>query len=434
MKLRYVLSLGLVILMAGAVHPAKLVTLLPHAKQSLAFLAHGNSGIIIGLAAGERGGLSLFTFKGDRVGRSGTIAKGTARNAPDLPVKFFRTSDGKFVSVIEVFVTDGARARGTIALVKLDTKSRELWFRSFGEAGLDYKPIDCVQTADGGFLIAGATVQNAAIWNSLLVRTDANGNQIWKKVIPASSYSSFDQIITLSDGGFVLYGYDRLQDSVNIRILKVTANGDLVWQRTFPGKGDSLTRPVLTGRGGQIFFQVKSENAVPVMVLLGADGTLGIPAPVTGIVATAEFEDAFSLDDGSFILCGHTGGNAGNVLLARWRPGAGLVWQKSINVDGTDIGKFVRLAPDGGYYVYAVTGYGYNYSTQKYTYKNTVIKTDRQGNTLWHESFTIGLTDNVRDMHVLPDGRVVLLLSTIKDGKEGGYVLFSEAGGRPGVR
>ena len=213
----------------------------------------------------------------------------------------------------------------------------------------------------------------------------------------------------------------------------MTANGDLVWQRTFPA-GDSLTRPVLTGRGGQIFFQVKSENAVPVMVLLGADGTLGIPAPVTEIVATAEFEDAFSLDDGSFILCGHTGGNAGNVLLARWRPGAGLVWQKSINVDGTDIGKFVRLAPDGGYYVYAVTGYGYNYSTQKYTYKNTVIKTDRQGNTLWHESFTIGLTDNVRDMHVLPDGRVVLLLSTIKDGKEGGYVLFSEAGGRPGVR
>ena len=39
MKLRYVLSLGLVILMAGAVHPAKLVTLLPHAKQSLAFRA-----------------------------------------------------------------------------------------------------------------------------------------------------------------------------------------------------------------------------------------------------------------------------------------------------------------------------------------------------------------------------------------------------------
>ncbi len=418
---------------SGALAAARSVPLVPHASHGIEFLARGNGGIIIAQAGGNRGGLALFTFKGDRVSRVGSIVKGQVNHSPDLPIAFIQTADGKFAALVEVFVQGAGRtARGTIALSKLDGSGSEIWSRSFGEAGLDYKPIDLVQTSEGGFVIAGATVQSAAIWNSLLIRTDASGNQIWKKVIPASSYSSFNRIIKTSDGGFVLYGYDRLQDSANIRIVKVTAGGDLVWQRTFPGKGDALSLPVLTGQGGQIYLQVKSENAVPLIIPLGSDGSPGYPATLAGLSASAELEDAVPLEDGSFVLCGHTGGDASNVLLCQWRPGAGLVWQKSIDVSGTDLGRLVRRAPDGGYYVYAVTGYSYNYSTQKYSYKNTMIKTDSLGNTLWRESFTVGLADSVQDMHVLPDGRVVLLLSTIKGGKQGAYVLFTEAGGRPG--
>ena len=112
-----------------------------------------------------------------------------------------------------------------VYLIRTDAQGNTLWEKNLGNAF--YYSSSVRRTADGGFVLAGETKitdTSGLGYHDLdvyLVRTDAQGNKLWKGNIGTDVGSAtmddcaYDVQLT-SDGGFVLAGYGDL-DALMIR-------------------------------------------------------------------------------------------------------------------------------------------------------------------------------------------------------------------------
>jgi hypothetical protein len=92
-------------------------------------------------------------------------------------------------------------------LLKLDTNGFLLWNRTYG--GIEGDSIEAVvQTADGGFALAGYTrsfgAGNSDAW---LIKTDEFGAELWNQTFGGAKDDSALNIFQLADGRLVLTGY-----------------------------------------------------------------------------------------------------------------------------------------------------------------------------------------------------------------------------------
>lgn len=120
-----------------------------------------------------------------------------------------------------------------------------------------------IQTADGGFVLAGYTIPTfLAPHRAQLFRTDAGGNLLWKYTSPHLN-SEFRDIVQAADGSIIAFG-DRLVDTVSKRdvyfaVLDETS-GVLISEKTFSdSKADDFARSLAVLDGGFLAGAVFGE-------------------------------------------------------------------------------------------------------------------------------------------------------------------------------
>jgi hypothetical protein len=164
--------------------------------------------------------------------------------------------------------------------------------------------------------------------------------QTWEKTFDGPNYADANSVHQTNDGGYIVVGYIRSEIPENdIWLIKVDANGNKLWDKTFGGpendKGYSVQQ---TGDGGYI---------------------------VVGVT-----ESYGSGDEDVWLIKTDANGNK--------------LWDKTFGGSDEDDGKSVQLTSDGGYVI--VGKVGYNPDEHKGA-KVWLIKTDSQGNNLWDKSF-----------------------------------------------
>ncbi|WP_422349704.1 hypothetical protein [Flagellimonas sp.] len=145
-------------------------------------------------------------------------------------------------------------------ILKLDNSGNILWEKSFGFSGHDHS-YDVVETADGGFFFSGfldVTSSGGAgnegkggyltrhgvgeFWGTKL---DAQGNLEWRRYFGGTNNDRSYGVVQADDGGFVLAGASESDDfditdpkgSYDFWVLKVSNQGELLWQQSFGGTG-----------------------------------------------------------------------------------------------------------------------------------------------------------------------------------------------------
>ncbi len=138
-------------------------------------------------------------------------------------------------------------------LTRTDSLGRQLWEQSFGGLRTD-RAYSVGVAPDGGFLLYGSTnSRGAGGWDAYLVRTDANGNLEWEKTYGAGGFDMGHDVHVCTDGGLLLTGYTAsfgaaAQDGWLIR---TDSNGNELWRETVGGAGDDrLVRGLQTQDGG----------------------------------------------------------------------------------------------------------------------------------------------------------------------------------------
>lgn len=124
--------------------------------------------------------------------------------------------------VFATWMTTGLKAQG--------------WEVSFGGSKEDQAKA-LVATADGGYLAVGysesfGTDTDIDVY---LVRTDADGNQLWAKVIDEGFREYANDVIALENGDFLIVGSAQktAAESTDVYLIKVSAAGKQIWSRTY---------------------------------------------------------------------------------------------------------------------------------------------------------------------------------------------------------
>ncbi|MBT7618418.1 MAG: hypothetical protein HN590_14135, partial [Calditrichaeota bacterium] len=137
-------------------------------------------------------------------------------------------------------------------LVKTDPEGQLEFESTYGEGEAGWTGHDLSQTEDGGYLIGGNWDSNRGYGFGAL-RTDPNGNLMWQR-----TYGDFDRslcyaVIGSSNNEFYLAGFARTEESGNQGyIVKISANGDIIWEQLYGGNGTEEFRDITATNIGYV--------------------------------------------------------------------------------------------------------------------------------------------------------------------------------------
>jgi hypothetical protein len=171
----------------------------------------------------------------------------------DQGFSLIQTSDGGYV--IAGGTDSFGAGKADVYVVKLDANGNLQWTKTIGGEYFDGGS-SIIQTADGGYAIAGATTSfGAGLLDVYVVKLDAKGNLQWTKTIggPASEIGNFHSLIQTSDGGYAIAGLTQSfgAGEWDVYVVKLGANGNLQWTKTTGGpKDDWGSSLIQTSDGG----------------------------------------------------------------------------------------------------------------------------------------------------------------------------------------
>lgn len=154
-----------------------------------------------------------------------------------------------------VLSDSGFVAGGELASVQFGQVSQALWLFKADSTGLfqwtrTYSPspeVHCfgLQPAtEGGFLLGGTCGYQIGVPGGnayiRLIRTDAQGNEMWNKTFSMGSEITVGKdLAACEDGGYLIAGYGLNGNNGNdLFLMKVNAQGDLLWETIMGGNGD----------------------------------------------------------------------------------------------------------------------------------------------------------------------------------------------------
>jgi hypothetical protein len=157
--------------------------------------------------------------------------------------------DGGFIILANVL--NYPASDDDIILLKIDANGNQVWSRTWEQGNLDGN--DLIQTADGNYLIAGgyalATETDMAQKDLMFIMVDPDGNELWQSVFgDPQAYDWAYSVAQSADGGFIAAA-DRSPDLFtwqgDILLVKLDAQGQLTWQQVFDTNTHTMLRGVL---------------------------------------------------------------------------------------------------------------------------------------------------------------------------------------------
>jgi len=219
-----------------------------------------------------------------------------------------------------------------------------LWTRAYGGANDDVGR-SMQLTADGGCIIAGYTLSFGAggsdVW---LLKIDAQGDTEWTRTYGGSSDDEAYSVDLTFDGGYIVAGMTRSYDAG--WLLRLTATGDTEWTRTFGGSSNGFGHSV---RQVADSGYVVAGRAWPGQLL--KYDALG-DTVWTRAVGAGHFHCVRQATNGDFLLAGYDGYEGGDHC--RTDSAGNLLWTRRTALWGDLYG--VALRPDNGSVVVGTDG------------------------------------------------------------------------------
>ena len=266
------------------------------------------------------------------------------------------------------------------------------WDRNYG-GKLDEWNASIQETNDGNIVVFGFTLSFGAVegmsycW---LLKLDANGDMLWSKTYGSGAEECYGGKQT-SDGGYIMVGrtYIESKTSYFVYVVRTDSLGNTLWEKYYgsSSSNEGVKGIVETTDGGFVMAGwIEYENFEYDMLLIkiNAEGdslwshTYSSPGydAVGSVIETL---------DGGLITTGVTMRSAADsdphLLLMKADATGNLIWTRTYG-SRHSYGAFVEPTTDGGYIVT-----GSLYSGRDPHYDVWLLRTDSEGDTLWTRTY-----------------------------------------------
>jgi hypothetical protein len=226
-------------------------------------------------------------------------------------------------------------------------KSYDLGFRTYGKSIIP-------TPSDGGYMVAGSVYRDTSTsWDDVLLKTDANGDTLWTKIVAKPGEQLLNCIRNMPNGGYITCGatFYQTAGADDALLIRYDQNGNELWRKQF---------------GDAEYDYIRSLEVL-------SDGTLMM-----------------------------TGGSNKKIWLRKTDQEGNLIWQK---IYGNNIWNDVRdVEPlkDGGFAIAATL------QTTDFDLDMYIIRTDSLGNTKWAKQFGYPQYDEALAVRETPIGNLLV--------------------------
>ena len=270
----------------------------------------------------------------------------------DTPNALIQTFDGGYAIA---GYTPSLEGDSDFLLVKTDAQGNMEWNETYGDADVE-RAKSLVELPSGGYALAGYKGNSFESTEFWLVKTDANGDMEWNQTYREFNVNSCYDLVKTSDGGFALTGQTgaiQLMSS-NSLLVKTDSNGQKEWTKVYPGgSARSLIETpdkgfALAGTYSNDFFLAKTDASGNMLwnQTYGGEG----------------YEEASSLvetSDGGYAMAGYTesfGAGAYDFWLVKTDANGNMEWNQTYGGVNGDIAHSLIETSDRGYAIAGGTG------------------------------------------------------------------------------
>lgn len=270
--------------------------------------------------------------------------------------------------------------------LKIDATGNLQWQHTYGSSYIDNASMG-LQTDDGGYIVVGTTLGNdhdvtgnyaTNTPNSWIIKLNAAGNLVWKKLYGGSTGAQAFAIRRATDGGYIIIGGTGSNDhdvsgnhgGDDAWVIKLDTAGNLQWQHCYGSTAFDYGEDIWPTADGGYIMACLTE---------GTDGD------VTNY---------------------HTGvANSPDIWVVKITQTGAIQWEKAFGGSDNDNGALVRQTTDGGYIVLGSTkstdgDITYNHGG----YDAWLFKLDAVGNLIWQKTLGGSGAEYVGGLAITPDG------------------------------
>lgn len=204
----------------------------------------------------------------------------------DTSYAITETNDNGFLlsGVLDVSASGGQgnksvqkHAGGDVWAIKLDALGNKQWQNYYGGTFTD-TPFGITKTNDNGFIICASSdsndfniSNNKGQYDFWILKIDANGTLIWEKNFGGSEIEEPRGICQTNDGNFMIVGDTRSSNqdvfsnngAADLWLIKMTSDGNLLWEKTFGGSSFDVGRAIFPSQNGGFLIagNSRSQNA-----------------------------------------------------------------------------------------------------------------------------------------------------------------------------
>ena len=272
-----------------------------------------------------------------------------------------------------------------ILVIKTDAQGNLEWQRSYGDTQ-DETANSIDISSDGGLIISGEVInENTGFSLCYLIKIDDEGELAWSNTFGGSLNDNGHSVISTNDAGFAITGMTRSLGDSNgdMWLIKVNANGQMEWERTYGGDYTEYGRTIQqTVDGGYIIIGQIESFALgyndAYLIKTDAQGN-EMWSQTFGGQGTDQGRQVVSTLDEGYLISGYTDsfGTLGgfNFWLVKANSLGELEWQRFYGEQGDDRGLSGIQTSDGGYAIAGYTNSGTSSASDI-----LFIKTDNNGN------------------------------------------------------
>ncbi len=354
----------------------------------------------------------------------------------DVAYSVIETSNGNYVVVGVTQSFGHENGADNVWVLKLNTDGNIVWQKTYGGWAAD-RVYSVKETSDGGYIIAGETASFGAGWgDAWVLKLDANGNVVWQKAYGGKGEDRAYSVIETSDGGYIVVGGTKSFGAGwgDAWVLKLGANGNIIWQKTYGGKEWEEARAVIETSDGS-YVVVGKTNSFGA----GNDDVWVLKLDINGNIIWQKtyggryYETAYSVaeaPDRSYVVVGETSSfGAGNrdAWVLKLDTNGNVVWQKAYGGEDADEAYSIRIASDGNYIVAGRTE-SFDMGSGGDAW---ILKLNAHGNIIWQKTYGGKSVEQVFSVTEASDGGYVAVGKTFSfgSGKHDVLVLKLDANG-----
>ena len=239
-------------------------------------------------------------------------------------------------AVLVGYTWSGENGSADVLVARVTETGDVEWAKTLGGSGRDYGTDVCV-SADGDILIAGYTTSvETGLEDVLVARFGVDGTAKWVRTFGSVGPDAGFGITATADGGAVVCG--RTAEGTDawsdLLVLKIDAEGEEVWSKTFGGEGLERGHAVVEGADSTLYVAggTTSEGAAGnydcLLLALSPDGE-EIWRNLFGLAWFDVADDVTLTANGDLLMTGYGDrerSDPNNVIVVRYSPAGDVRW------------------------------------------------------------------------------------------------------------